>query len=68
MSSASIGSGSHLKDASSIRAWYQWSRPAFIDAGIEPAPRCTTMTFSIDGVSCSASSATCFSATICPRR
>ena len=35
----------------------------------EAAPtRCTTTTCSIEGVSASASSATCFSATTCPRR
>jgi hypothetical protein len=69
MSSASIFSGSQVKDASCIRRWYQWSRPSLTcTCTAAPCSRCTTTTFLIDGVPSSASSAICFSGTMLPRR
>ena len=69
MSSASIGSGSQVFDASSIRRWYQWSRPSFTCTWTgEPWKRWTITTFRIDGVPSSASSAICLSGTTDPRR
>ena len=65
MSSASIGSGSHVER----RVLHQPVIPVVAPfLHVRPAsaapPRCTTTTCSIDGVSASASSAICFSGTI----
>ena len=67
MSSLSIGSAAHLRDAVCIRSWYQWSRPSFMTAGIDPevvragAALHDDDRASIEGVPVRASSAICLS-------
>ena len=68
VSSASIGSGAQVYDASSISSWYQRSRPAFMCTRKSATPRLTTITDEIEGVSPRASSAICLSGTMLPRR
>ncbi len=68
MSSASIGSGSHLSEALAIRSCHHTSRPFCIPMLVAFPTRSTTTTFSIEGVPASASSTLALSGTTLPRR
>ena len=66
MSSASMDSGLHHTGASAMRRCHQWSRPSLTSIAV--CVRMTSTTFSIVGVSSSASSAIFLSGTTFPRR
>ncbi len=67
-------SGAHSAEASAIRSWYQWSRPATISTPVPsgdeawPVTRCTTTTAVTDGVDATASSTAGLSMAGTPRR
>ena len=67
-------SGGQSGDASAMRSWYQWSRPATISTPVPsgeaswPVTRCTTTTAVTDGVEATASSTAGLSRAGAPRR